>query len=76
LLVKHVILILHEANAQWQDVYALLHFVAHALNMVQSGGILLCRDNQLRGRHRCKGIVNELNVLSLKLMVVSEGQWL
>ena len=74
MLVKHVILILHEANAYWQDVHILFHFVAQSVNRVQSGGIFLCRDDDFGRLHGSKRVVDELNVLCLKLVMVGKGE--
>ena len=74
MLVKRVILVLHESDLQWQDIYVSFYFVAQPFGIIQSGGILLCCNDYLGREHRSKGVVNELNVLFLELVVIGKGK--
>ena len=75
MLVKRIFLVLHETDTYRQDIKILLDVIAQSLDIVQTGGILLCRDDELRRWHGSKRVVDELYVLLGKLMVVSEGKW-
>ena len=73
-MVKHVILFLHETDLYRQDINILFDFLAQSIDIVYTGGVLLCGDDNLRRLHRSKSVVDELDVLLVKLMMVSKGK--
>ena len=73
-MVKHLFLVLHETDAYRQDMDILTYFLAQSFGMVQSGGVLLCGDDNLITIHSSKGVIDELHILGAELMVVGKGQ--
>ena len=67
-------MVLHETNAYRQDKNILLYLIAQPLDMIESSGILLCRNDEFGREHGSKRVVDELYVLFVKLMMVSEGK--
>ncbi len=74
LIVKVIFLLLHKLDADRQYIEILPYLVTECFSELKPGGIFLSSDNQLRRWHCSKGLVDELDVLLLKLMMVAEGQ--
>ena len=67
-------LFLHETYLNRQFVYAFFNRFIETLRLLQSHGILLCRDNQTGFRHLFKRLVDACDVLTLEAMVITETQ--
>ena len=67
-------MVLHETDAYRQDINILLNVIAQPLDIVQTGGILLCRNDELGRGQGSKRVVDELNVLLVKLVMVGIGE--
>ena len=74
MLVKRIFLVLHESDANRQDIHILLDLVAQSLDMIQTCGILLCGDDEFGSGQCSKRVVDDLNVLLCKLMMVGKGE--
>ena len=73
-MVKRILLVLHEDNVYRQDIDVLSHFVAQSFDTIQTGGILLCSDDEFGREHCCKRVVDELDILLVELMMVGKCQ--
>ena len=65
---------MHELNCNRKYAEVSAHLVAQSFCCIQSGGILFRGDDALGFRHAGKGVVDKLDVLSLELVMVAEGQ--
>ena len=74
MLVKRILLVLHEDDVYRQDINVLLDFIAQPLCMIQTGCVLLCRDDELGRGQGSKLVVDELHVLFAKLVMVGKRE--
>ena len=75
MLVKRILLVLHEDNVYRQDINILLHFIAQPLYVIQTGGVLLRGDDEFGRGQRSKLVVDEVDVFFAKLVMVGKREW-
>ena len=67
-------LVKHEAYLDRQFVHALFHILVESFGVSQSHGILFSGDDDARLRHSLEGFVDTIDVLTLEVVVVAEGE--
>ena len=68
-------MIKHEPHFNRQIIQRGFNFGRQFFEFCETGGILFCGDNDLRGRHCRKNTIDFLCVFGLEMMMIAKGQW-
>ena len=73
-MIEYIFLVEQNLDLDRQGIEMTLHLVAQTFDLLQTGLILLCGDDELGRGEGTKGRVDPLDILLLEIMMVAEGQ--